>query len=344
MAKILVVRFSALGDVAMTVPVLYSFARRYPQHQLVVLSRPHMACLFENAPANLTFREADLKGKYKGFKGLLRLSGELRKESFDALADLHDVLRSKVIDWGFRLCGIPVAVINKGRKEKKQLTAARHKRLVPLRKSIQRYVDVFNKLGFEFPLTFQSLFEDVPADVSFAEEDFSDKTIKYVGIAPFAAHPGKIYPLDKMEEVIASLAKVPDVRVLLFGGGKREKDLLETWQSRYSGVFSLAGKYRLGQELAIMSKLSVMVAMDSGNMHLASLVRVPVVSIWGATHPYAGFMPWGEERTTVIQTDLPCRPCSIFGNKPCWRKDYACMCYIDPQKIVEEVVRITHFS
>ena len=147
-----------------------------------------------------------------------------------------------------------------------------------------------------------------------------------------------------MEEVIASLAKVSDVRVLLFGGGKREKDLLETWQSRYSGVFSLAGKYRLGQELAIMSKLSVMVAMDSGNMHLASLVRVPVVSIWGATHPYAGFMPWGEERTTVIQTDLPCRPCSIFGNKPCWRKDYACMCYIDPQKIVEEVVRITHFS
>ena len=78
-------------------------------------------------------------------------------------------------------------------------------------------------------------------------------------------------------------------------------------------------------ELALMSHLDVMVSMDSGNMHLASLINTPVVTIWGATHPLAGFMGWNQSEENAVQVDLPCRPCSVYGNKPCSRKDYACL-------------------
>jgi ADP-heptose:LPS heptosyltransferase len=86
-----------------------------------------------------------------------------------------------------------------------------------------------------------------------------------------------------------------------------------------------------------MSHLDVMLSMDSANMHMASLVATPVVSIWGATHPYAGFMGWGQDSANVIQVDLDCRPCSIYGQKPCLRGDYACLNMIKPETIVEKI-------
>jgi ADP-heptose:LPS heptosyltransferase len=93
----------------------------------------------------------------------------------------------------------------------------------------------------------------------------------------------------------------------------------------------------MSQELILMSHLDVMLSMDSANMHLASLTGIPVVSIWGATHPYAGFMGWNQTKDNAIQADLDCRPCSIFGQKPCKRGDYACMTMIKPETVVEKV-------
>lgn len=78
----------------------------------------------------------------------------------------------------------------------------------------------------------------------------------------------------------------------------------------------------LREELILMSNLDVMVSMDSANMHLASLTGTPVVSVWGATHPYAGFLGCNQKEENAVQVSMPCRPCSIFGNKPCQRGDY----------------------
>ena len=102
-------------------------------------------------------------------------------------------------------------------------------------------------------------------------------------------------------------------------------------------------KYILEQKprsLVLMSHLDVMISMDSANMHFASLVNTPVVSIWGATHPYAGFMGWGQKPHNAVQIDLACRPCSIFGNKPCLRGDLACLRTISPEMVYERVKRV----
>ncbi len=343
MAHILAIRFSAMGDVAMTLPVLYAFARTYPQHTITLLSRKNMARMPVNPPSNLHFKGVDLN-EYKGVSGLWRLYRELKSEKYDAVADLHDVLRTKVLRTFFRLFsgnGTKVRSINKGRAEKRALTrkGAIHKQLPT---SFERYTDVLARLGYTFSVNFRSVYEEIPADTSLFLPLTGEKGRQtWVGVAPFAAHRGKIYPIERMEQVVASLSE-SGAKVFLFGGGKEEEAVFDAWTMRYANVLSVAGRLRMNGELALMHHLDVMLCMDSGNMHLASLAGTPVVSVWGATHRFAGFMGWGQRVENVVETDLPCRPCSIFGDKPCARKDYACLYSITPEQILAKLEPFIH--
>ncbi|MEG1006417.1 MAG: glycosyltransferase family 9 protein [Bacteroides sp.] len=341
MARILVIRFSALGDVAMTVPVIHSLATQYPQHEIIILSRGMMQPLFQRLPSNVRFINADLSGKHKGIRGLNRLYNELKVMRFDYVADLHNVLRSRYLRYRFLLSGVSVAAICKGRLGKKQLIRRRHKVLVMQKTSFQRYADVFSALACPVRLDFTSIYGAGKGDFSQIASVVQPKgTDKWIGIAPFAKHRGKIYPIELQEQVVAHFAANPTVKVFLFGGGKEEQEVFDRWTKKYPSVTSLIGKLNLSTELNLMSYLDVMLSMDSANMHLASLVGIPVVSIWGATHPYAGFMGWKQQPDHTVQLDLSCRPCSVYGQKPCFRGDYACLMQITPRQVIEKIERI----
>ena len=339
--RLLVLRFSAFGDVAMTVPVLTSLAKQYPEIDITVLSRPFMQPLFAEAPSNIHFRGVDVNS-YKGLGGLLQLFHELKKEGkYDAIADLHDVLRSKILRILFMFSGAKVAHINKGRKDKKALVRVHHKVMKQLPSSFTRYEEVFRKLGYPIKTNFHSIFGETKGDDSLFQAVTGLPDGKHwIGIAPFAAHKGKRLPEATVARLIQELSDHSDWRIFLFGGGKAEKELLEALAINNSNVQSLVGKLKLNEELALISHLDVMVSMDSANMHLASLTGTPVVSVWGATHPYAGFMGWGQKTSNTVQTDLSCRPCSIFGDKPCWRKDYACLTRITSKQIIDKIETI----
>lgn len=339
MKRLLVFRFSAMGDVAMTVPVLYSLARQYPELQITIVSRVAFQPFFENLPANVSFIAADLYGKHKGIAGLYRLFRELRKMKFDAVADLHAVLRTFFLRFCFRITGIPVEHINKGRKAKKALTRQKNKTRKPLPTTFERYANVFQKLGLTVPSQFTSLFEEREADRSLFLPYTGEKNNQFwIGIAPFAKHIGKMYPLGKMEKVVEQLSQHENTRLFLFGGGKQEIETLAEWEKRHRNTTTVAGKLKLNGELALISQLDVMISMDSANMHMASLTHTPVISIWGATHPWGGFLGWKQSAKNAIQTDLPCRPCSIFGHKPCIRNDYACLEQISPEVITKQTL------
>ena len=339
MKKILVIRFSAIGDVAMTVPVVHSLATQYPQHQIKVLSRPNMAALFANLPSNVSFWGVDLKGTYKGLVGLNKLFNELKAEKFDYIADFHDVIRTKYLRLRFLFQGARVAHIDKGRKGKKALTRPSNKIKVQQASSFQRYTLVLEQLGLPVKIDFQSIYPEGKGNLSdFSSITGSKGSDKWIGLAPFATHAGKIYPQKYMEQVIQKLDAQEGLKIFLFGGGKKEIEILTQWANKYPSATCIAGKLKMDAELALMSHLDVMVSMDSGNMHLASLVKTPVVSIWGATHPLAGFMGWNQSEDNAVQIDLPCRPCSVYGNKPCYRKDYICLHNIQPNTIVQRIL------
>lgn len=343
MKHLLIVRFSALGDVAMTVPVIASLAYTYPELHITVLSRDFMRPLFKGLPANVHFMGADLKQEYKGLKGLRMLYRRLAAKQFSAVADFHDVLRTKYLRIRFKLSGVPVASIDKDRAARAKLVDQQHKLLLPQKSVFKKYVQVLAQLGYPVHPDFKSLFGTEKGDlksIPLWNEQKADHF--WVGIAPFAAHAGKIYPLDKMKKVAIELAKQQSTQIFLFGAGDYEGKILKEWEQAHPSIRSMANTFTMYQELVFMSHLDVMTSMDSANMHLASLVGVPVISIWGATHPYAGFMGWNQSQQNAVQLDLPCRPCSIFGDKPCYREDYACLNQIIPEQIIEKVNEIRH--
>lgn len=337
MSKTLVIRLSALGDVALLIPVLYSAAAKYPEEEFILVTKSPLLGIFEHRPSNISIFPVYAKDKHKGFKGLRLLIKELSALNPDKIVDAHNVLRSIYIRTFFRIKGRKVCSIDKGKSEKARLTRKNNKLFFPLKTSIQRYHEVFSKLGYDFDLSFKTIFEWGDRDFSKIESYTGNKAGVWIGLAPFAKHQGKIYPLEKTKEILSTVSKRENVKIFLFGGGKEETEILESWQEQYPSTVCIAGKMKFSNELLLMSYLNVMVAMDSGNMHLASLVGTPVVSIWGATHPYAGFYGFRQNPENAVQVDLSCRPCSVFGNKPCFRKDYACMNNISNEQIIQKI-------
>lgn len=342
--NILIIRLSALGDVAMTIPVIYSLCRAYPDVNFTMLTTPVVSRIFINRPDNLQIYKAEIRGRHKGIKGVYTLYKELRELSFDGIADLHNVLRSRLLCALFRFSGVRSAHLDKGRSGKKEITARRHKKLRQLPTSFQRYTEVFRSLGFVFPKSFVSIYGTERGIFSEILSQEYDTTLHCIGVAPFAKHAGKIYPEKYMEQVISDLVRSGEYKIFLFGGGEQETAILNRWASAFPDkVISLAGMHLgFAGELALMSHLELLVSMDSANMHLASLVGLPVVSVWGATHPYAGFLGWNQSLDNAVQLDLPCRPCSVFGNRPCWRGDYACLNGIAPEEIVNKIRNVIY--
>ncbi|EDM38530.1 heptosyltransferase [Pedobacter sp. BAL39] len=332
-AKILVIRFSAMGDVAMTAPILKEFTDHYPDQHLLMLSRGLFRPFFDAVP-NVTFVSFDPKQQHKGFFGLLKLFFQLRKLQVGAVADLHNNLRSRIICLLFLLTGVRSVSVDKGRKDKKQLTRKEGKILSPLSLTVERYATVFQQLGFPFQLQNQL---GKPQPEHFDAIVLPEKAGKWIGVSPFAQHLQKVYPLHKMEAVVLQLATLGH-QLFIFGGTEAEERTADSWALKHKNIVSLVRKIRLDDELKFISNLDVMLSMDSSGMHLASLKNIPVVSVWGATHPYAGFLGYGQSMSNVLQTDLYCRPCSVYGNVPCYRGDFACMNQLTEEIVVEKVL------
>ena len=338
---ILIIRFSSLGDVAMTVPVVYSLAVAYPDVRITVLSREYARAFFEDLAPNVSFMEADVKREYHGLRGLNALYRRLTAKNFTAIADFHDVLRSEYLRMRFTIDRYRVAHVDKHRKLRRLLTAQQHKRMEQLPTPFQNYADTLAQLGYPVTLGFRSIFPPEGGNLNLLPAIFGAKKVyeHWIGVAPFAAHPGKVYPPEMMLRVVEMItARHPKARIFLFGRGADEERVFAGWCARVPQcVYVSRHLEAMQQELILMSHLDLMVSMDSANMHLASIVGTPVVSVWGATHPAAGFMGWNQTPERAVQVDLPCRPCSIYGNKPCLRGDFACMRSIAPEQIVERV-------
>jgi ADP-heptose:LPS heptosyltransferase len=326
-SHILVIRLSAMGDVAMTVPVLRAFSLQYPNVKITVVSRPFFKPFFDDIE-NITFFPIELKERHKGFLGLLRLFSDLRKLNIDAVADLHNVLRSKIIRILFALNGKKVAATDKGRQEKKALTKLAIKTISPTKTMFDRHCETFEKLGFQINLnnpTFpeKAILSDEIINITGKKEE------NWIGMAPFAQYESKVYPIDLMQQVIDDLAKNTSNKILLFGGGSEEIKKLNQLKNNYKNVIVLAGKTNLKEELAIISNLNVML----------SMVGVKVITLWGATHPFAGFQPFHQPDDFCLTSDrkqYPFLPTSVYGNKKVVGYENA-MRTILPSQVIEKI-------
>lgn len=310
-----------MGDVAMTVPVLIAFHKTHPKVQITVLTKPFFASIFEHLDF-VNVIHAKVKDEHKGFIGLWKLHKQCKSLGIDAVADCHNVLRSKLLRVFFGFSGIHSTFIEKGRSEKKALTRTKNKIFAPLKPTHERYADVFRTLGFPIdlkPIARQRLSLENPElqQLIKTSQNSELSSQKLLGIAPFAAHDGKQYPLVKMTKLVDMLNNSGKYKVLLFGG-PADVEALNHMAANRKHVTNIAGKFKFTEELKLISHLDLMVSMDSGNGHLAAMFGVNVITLWGTTHPYAGFVPFNQSFNNQIFPDIekyPLLPTSIYGNK-----------------------------
>lgn len=334
---IAIIRLSAMGDVAMTVPVVLALSQQYPDIKITVVSRPFFKSIFENIP-NVNYFSVHTHHQHKGFLGVFKLYSDIKALGVTQIADFHNVLRSQVVRQLFAFFGKKVAATDKGRAEKKALTSLTNKDFRPLKTMIQRHLDTLKELGYSVNLDMPYLLEKGPIPEK-ASSLLGKKNEKWIGIAPFAHYKGKTYPIDLMEKVIVALSENKHYKILLFGG---EEDFaqLEKLVNGFDNVFNFSKKFSFTNELHLISNLDVMLSMDSGNAHLAALFGVKTVTLWGATHPYAGFAPYNQPEENCLVSDrvhYPLLPTSVYGNKKV--DDYEdAMRTISPEKIVDRIL------
>ena len=331
---LMIFRFSSMGDVAMLVPVLRCLYAQNQNIQVTLVTQKRFSPIFKEF-IELQIISPDFIGKHKGLKGLYRLYRELKQIKPHRIADIHQNLRSRILGLFFRLSFTRIKVIDKGYTERKRLTRPTKKTMKPLTPQHFRYVEVFSRLGFaldvdkhEFPikpgLPKSTLDIDLPSDR------------KWIGIAPFAAHPGKIYPLDLMQKVVGYLQK--QHTVFLFGHGPKEAAQIHVWAKAYPQVIPHALEMSFSDQLNLIANLDVMISMDSANGHLAANFGVPVITLWGMTHPFLGFSAFGQNNHLLVDREkFPKVPTSPYGKLvPKGYND--AMRTISPEDVIEMVL------
>ena len=341
--RILVIRTSSMGDVALTTPVLKDMREQYPKIELLLLTMETFLPIF-SAIKGLLFFFPDFHRRHSGIIGLARLYKDIRSMGkINYVIDLHDVLRSKILRFFFKINGIPMSVIDKGRSEKKYVINGKKK--VQLKHTVERYRDVFVNAGYKIRPS-QGIYI-IPSDEAATgiqkmivlSDDLN------IGVAPYSKHDLKMWPEEYMISLLRMISEKYKSKFWLFGG-KDERDRLSAFQDKVKGSYSVAGRLNLEEELALISKLDFMIAMDSANMHMAALSGTKVVSIWGGTDPLVGFGAWqqpDEFSFRISVQELTCRPCTVFGKGRCRRRDFACMVWLTPDKAFERMIRLKIF-
>jgi ADP-heptose:LPS heptosyltransferase len=329
-----------MGDVSMMVPVLRKILSENSDTEITLLTHTSLTGLFQGID-RLHLKAVETKYRHKGIFGLIRLFREISKETpFDKVLDLHDVLRSRILSFLFSLTGTGTIRIDKGRHEKRALLKS--KKLHPLPHNTERYAAVFKNAGLEYSERPFSLPSIPAANMSLAASQLIySHAGPFVGFAPIARHKTKTLPEELCHDLLGRLSRL-SVQVFLFGGLENTAQFSD-WEDKYPNVISTTS-LNLSDQIALITKMHSMISMDSANMHLAAMQGVPVLSIWGATDPCFGFSGIGTNPGSWIMTrkKLPCRPCSVFGNKPCSNRNnpYECLTSINPEEVISKLQEI----
>jgi ADP-heptose:LPS heptosyltransferase len=341
--RILILRFSALGDILILLPLLKSIQNSSSTYHFTLASMPKLVFLFKDIP-NVDFIGVDFKEDYKGVKGLLDLFHVFYGYKFDAVLDLHDVIRTKVLKVLFKMVGTPFITFEKGRAEKKKMIENKSKNRVALPTTFDRYFTAFKTLDKEFEIIENQLFEKIELSEKCAAF-LGDFDRKFIGIAPFSKHKSKEYSLDKIKEMVAILSTNESIQFLIFGCGENEKNQIESFFKDSEKVKNAISKFTFEEECAMISNLDIMVSMDSSNGHISALFGVPTLTIWGATHPIIGFKPYNQSQENQIIPNLdiyPNLPLSVYGKVA--NKGYENIINsIQPEQIViriEEILKL----
>lgn len=335
--KTLILRFSAMGDVAMVAPVLENVVKNNSDAKFIVVTSSRYDAFFSHIK-NVETICIDTKDKHRGIIGMFNFALFLVKNfRFSKVIDLHSVIRSRVLCLFLTVLGKHVYRLDKMHDVKKEILKSKSSSK-ELKKTVYRYSETFLRAGYK--VDFEETLKKVRRPINSLPSPFTnitDSGKNLIGFAPFAGHKGKICPDSLAEDIIKRLSERENTTVLLFGGSEEERTKCEQWEKVFPDVISTVRKLSLTDEIALISNLDVMISMDSSAQHIASLTGTRAITIWGATQPVMGFLGYGQSYEDVVTLSLDCSPCSVYGNIPCYKETYECLHKITADKVIEKL-------
>lgn len=323
--NILVVRFSSIGDILLTTPLLRAIRHTHPSARITFLTkRAYLPLLSHNPHVDRII------GLAPG-RSLLSLAAELRGDRYSDLLDLHDNLRSRALRLLVpgRWRGYP-----KHRMARALLVRAKRNRYRDRRPVAERYFSAARHL--------QVLPDGRPPDFFVGPEatDEANAWLRSVGldgapsllaIAPGAAHATKRWPAEHWQRLIERM--VHEGHRVAIAGGPDDASLAQQLAAPFPGqVASAAGTFGLQVTGALLKRARALVSGDTGVMHMASAVGTPVVALFGPTVEAFGFFPYTSQ-ASVVELPLPCRPCSTQGGPRCPLGHHRCMVDMEPAAV-----------
>ena len=325
--KTLVIRFSSAGDSILTSLFLRALHKRFPEGETHVLTKRSFATLVEHSPyisRVLTINDN------ASLSEALEIRKQLLGENYDAVFDLHNSLRSRIVRFGL---GKVRAVFRKPSLRKWLLVRFKINRLRPPVPIPERYLAVGAPFGLQNDGQGIELFTgNITSAIQRLIPD--DLPLPLIALAPGARHFTKRWPPERFAKLGRELLEEYGGTILLLGG----PDEIETCTAVSTGigenVLNLAGKTTIPEAAGLIDRCAVVVANDSALAHVAAARNVPVVTIFGSTVEEFGFAPYSPSAVVLQNTELSCRPCTTIGRSACPKGHFACMKSITEEEVV----------
>lgn len=328
MPKFLIIRFSSIGDIVLTSPVIRAIYEQIPQAEIHFLTKPNYAFLLQ---ANPFVQQTWIweKGKTK------ELLENLRSENFHYIIDLHHNLRSLKVKTAL---DAPSYSFNKLNIEKWVMVHFK-KNILPKLHIVQRYMKTVENLSvIQIP---QKLDFFIPKNEEIdLKKDFPSITNQPFVVACIGAqHDTKKMPMEKWKLLIENV----NFPVVILGGKEDVENGKEI--SSLAHVHNLCGKLSVLESASMIQQSAFVITHDTGMMHIAAAFQKKILSIWGNTIPEFGMYPYGAEKSWLFEVkDLPCRPCSKIGFRNCPKKHFRCMSDHNVQQMIDVINNEIKFS
>lgn len=321
--KILIIRFSSIGDIVLTSPVPRCIKNTYSNAEIHFLTKPQYANLLQFNPHIDKFHLLD---KSPALKAL-----ELKKEGYDYVIDLHNNLRTQVFK---SILGAESQAFDKVNFEKWLAVSFKQMSVLPDIHIVDRYINTCKILGVSNDREGLDFFLNPDENI---EEFRNQLGVEYVAWAIGAQHFTKRFPSEK----IISVCKLLQMKIVLLGG-KEDKIEADKIALSFSGqVLNLCGSLSIHQSAMVVKEAKVLVSNDTGLMHIGAAFKKPIISLWGNTIPEFGMSPYYgkyqiQNSIHEIQ-NLSCRPCSKIGFKSCPKKHFNCMNLINEAHLAQSI-------
>lgn len=345
--KTLVIRFSSIGDIVLSTPLLRVLRASMPGGQIDYVTKKEYAELVRsNQNLNVTYAfDAST-----GFEGLKELKRTLKRERYDLVVDIHNSLRSRYLR---SMTGVKrIVTIDKPYRERFLLVTLKKNVFKELKSVADRYIDAVRDFGVVNDG--KGLELHIPDEIQFGVSGKVaakrlNRFSKVIGLCPSARHATKRWLPERFVEVGKKYIREKDAAVMIFGGPEDVTycgDIARALKAHAEGerVIDWTGQLSLLETAAAMEFCDVIITNDTGLMHIAVAKGRKVVAIFGSTVKEFGFFPLSEESVVVERQGLACRPCSHVGRSECPEEHFRCMMDIGSEEVYRASQNLIHWT